>query len=79
MITEDYSQDNKAQINTGIGIAIPALKILEALNQDEIERQRQSTVIEYLKKISPTEDINKLPPDFERLIDKAIERSPKDE
>jgi len=79
VITEDYSQDNKAQINTGIGIAIPALKILEALNQDEIERQRQSTVIEYLKKISPTEDINKLPPDFERLIDKAIERSPKDE
>ena len=79
VITEDYPQDNKEQINTGIGIAIPAIKILETLNQDIVQRQRQSIIIEHLKKTSPTEDINKLPSDFERLIDKAIERSPKDD
>lgn len=79
VITEDYSQENKEQINTGIGIVIPAIKIWETLNQDKVEQVRQAEIKKYLIKLSPTEDISKLPQEFDRLIDKAIECSPKDD
>ena len=38
VITEDYQQEDKEKINTGIGISIPSIKILEALNQDSLSR-----------------------------------------
>ena len=79
VITEDYQQENKEKINTGIGISIPSIKILEALNQTTLSKQREQIMQNIKNKNAPTEDIGKLPQEFDRLIDKAIEYSPKDD
>ena len=79
VITEDYQQENKEKINTGIGITIPSIKILEALNQTTLSNQREQIMQDIKNKNAPTEDITKLLQEFDRLIDKAIECSPKDD
>ena len=79
VITEDYQQEDKEKINTGIGISIPSVKILEALNQDILSKQREQIMQDIKNKNAITEDMSKVPPEFERLIDKAIEYSPKED
>jgi len=71
VITEDYQINDREKINTGIGIAIPAIKILETLNQPIVAQQREQIMQDIRIKNSPTEDTSELPPEFERLIDKV--------
>ena len=56
VVTEDYQQENKDKINTGIGIAVPAMKILETLNQPSLKEPRDKAIQEEKDRTAPTED-----------------------
>jgi hypothetical protein len=40
VISEDYQINNREKINTGIGIVVPAIKILETLNHPIVCQER---------------------------------------
>ena len=78
VITEDVV--SKERVNMGIGIVVPFSKIWETLNQDIFKNNRESIILAEQKRRQPVEDsIKKVPAEFDRLIDKAIECSPKDD
>lgn len=78
VILEDYVDAKDS--HTGVGIVVPFSKIAETLQQEVFQNIRNKIVTEEKKRRQPIEDsIQKISPDFERLIDKAIKRSPKDD
>lgn len=79
VITEDYQQEKKEKINTGIGITIPSIQISETLNQPIVRNIREQTIKSINNKNAPTEDTSNVPQEFDRLIEKAIEYSPKED
>jgi len=51
-----YDQDRKHGVNMGIGIVVPASKILETINQDELVRSRQEAEGRVSRRMVPGTD-----------------------
>lgn len=56
IVSEDYAQEARKGINTGIGIAVPSFQILEALNHSELTKYRQEHIKRIQRKRLPVED-----------------------
>jgi hypothetical protein len=79
ILVEDNVNNKQYQVNMGIGIVVPSIRILETVNQQILINQRENFVKKRQIENAPTMDIVGLPDEFDKLLNKAIECSPKDD